>query len=452
MSNEKDARQEAFAVLVKIQRRGAYSNLALDAALRQGDWDARTSAMTCALVYGCLEHLLTLDYNLARYLRQPLKKLSPEVLTALRIGACQLLFFDKVLPGAAVNSSVSLVKDGKFAFAAGMVNAVLRKIAANGLRLPPEDAPEHLSVRFSVPQWLVTLWTQGYGAEHCRGLLEAMQEPAPLVIRVNTAKTTRAALRQALADEGVEAADDPLTPHGLRLARCGAVEKLKSFGEGLFHVQNSASQLCCALLDAQPGERILDVCAAPGGKSFSLAMDCQNPQNPAESGQVFSCDLYESRLSLITQGVKRLGLTNIICRIADAETENPDFLQEKADKVLCDVPCSGLGILRQKPEIRYKNASDIDKLPDLQYRILCSGSSSLRSGGLLVYSTCALNPAENEQVCGRFLAQHPEFAAVSVPERLPALAPFTQGDAPYVTLMPHIRGCDGFFLAAFRKG
>ena len=439
-------------MLVKIQRRGAYSNLALDAALRQGNWDARTSAMTCALVYGCLEHLLTLDYNLARYLRQPLKKLSPEVLTALRIGACQLLFFDKVLPGAAVNSSVSLVKQGKFAFAAGMVNAVLRKIAANGLQLPPEDAPEHLSVRYSIPQWLVSLWAQSYGAENCRALLAAMQEPAPTVIRVNTTKTMREALRQTLADEGVEATDDPLAPQGLRLARFGAVEKLQSFRDGLFHVQDTASQLCCALLDAQPGERILDVCAAPGGKSFSLAMDCQNPASPAENGQVFSFDLYESRLSLIAQGVKRLGLTNVFCRAWDAERENPDFLQEKADKVLCDVPCSGLGILRRKPEIRYKNASDIDKLPDLQYRILCSGSSSLRSGGLLVYSTCALNPAENEQVCERFLAQHPDFAAVPITEHLPALAAFAQDDSPYLTLLPHIHGCDGFFLAAFRKG
>jgi len=234
----------------------------------------------------------------------------------------------------------------------------------------------------------------------------------------------------------VETAPDPLAPQGLRLTHRGSVEDLAAFRDGLFHVQDTASQLCCALLDAQPGETVYDLCAAPGGKSFTLAQD---------AGQVCAFDQYEARVSLIAQGAARLGLRNIQYMAADARETAPE--RPQANKVLCDVPCSGLGILRRKPEIRYKNASDLDKLPDLQYSILHSASGAVKPGGLLVYSTCTLNPAENEQLCARFLEAHGNFTVLPVFPELPrAGAPL-----PFLTLMPQLHGSDGFFLAAFRK-
>lgn len=437
---ETDARQSAFLVLLHMHLRKSYSNLALDAQLRDSALGSRESAFTSALVYCCLERQLTLDYNLSLYLRQPLKKLRPEVLISLRLGACQLLFFDKIPHSAAVNSSVSLAKGNRCAFASGLVNAVLRNVSKNGLQLPDntDTSPFALSIRYSCPEWIIRLWENAYGRAHCEALLQAILTKAPLMVRVNTQKTTREALRLRLEQEGVAAEADSLSPFGLRLAQTN-IEKLPSFAEGLFFVQDSACQLCTMLLDVHKGETILDVCSAPGGKAFSLAMDT------GEKGRVFALDIYPNRLSLIHAGAKRLALSNIEIAVHDACTVFPAKMQ--ADKVLCDVPCSGLGVLRRKPEIRYKNPEELDKLPDLQYRILRSASDAVKQKGLLVYSTCALNPAENEEVCARFLQEDQRFESVPVFPQLPRYAQST----PQLTLMPHLHGCDGFFLAAFRR-
>jgi len=435
------ARQLAFSVLLKIHTKNAYSNLALDAALSAGSFDERERALAASLVYSCLERLLTLDYNLALYLRQPIKKLRPEVLTALRLGACQLLFFDKIPPSAAVNSSVSLVKEMRCAFAAGLVNAVLRQVADNGLQLPKQAHTDiaYRSIKYSCPEWIVRLWEEAYGAEHCEGLLRCSQGGAPLTLRVNTTKTTAAALLDRLREEGLDAEASPLAKNALTLRKSGAIEQLSAFREGLFHVQDAAAQLCCKALQAEPGHTVFDLCAAPGGKSFTLA------QTVAPGGTVRAFDLSATRLALVQRGAERLGLSNISIAAADAAAYDPASGQ--ADRVLCDVPCSGLGILRRKPEIRYKTPEDIDKLPNLQYLILCNAARYVKQKGLFVYSTCSLNPAENERVCERFLAAHPGFRFCPV---LPEIPRF-DGASDSLTLMPHLHNCDGFFIAAFRR-
>ena len=436
---KKSVRQSAFDILFKVERSGAYSNLALDSELENNSESSQDSAFLTALVYGTLERLITIDYNLSLYLKQPLKKLKPEVLIALRLGTYQILFMDKVPERAAVNESVQLVKNNRAAFASGLVNAVLRNIAKNGLRFPNSDNEIYnMSVRFSFPEWIVQLWSNAYGTDTAFKLLEAMSKSAPINIRVNTQKVSTDELIELLKSEGVESKTIDWLPDALELVSPGAVENLRSYNDGLFHVQDLSSQLCCAALAPKPNERVFDMCAAPGGKSFTLS------QLMESKGDLLSFDIYDSRLALIESGAKRLGLNNI--RVASNNAAEFNSELGMADKVLCDVPCSGLGVIRRKPEIRYKQPADIDKLPQIQYDILCSCSKYVNNGGKLVYSTCSINPAENAEVCERFLAEHKNFKAIKT---LPELPQRFEGDEKYLTLMPHINGTDGFFIASF---
>ena len=435
---KKSVRQNALEILLKMQRNNAYSNLALDAKLNETKEKNSDSAFLTALVYGTLERLITIDYNLSLYLKQPLKKLKPEVLWTLRLGTYQLIYMDKVPQSAAVNESVQLVKNNKSAFASGLVNAVLRNISKNGIKYPDTcDEVYNMSVRFSFPQWIVKLWMDSYGKETAYGMLECMAKKAPLYIRVNTLKCSVDELAEKLQAENVEVKRVTNVENALELVNPGAVEKLQAYKDGLFHVQDLSSQLCCAALSPKAGERVLDMCAAPGGKSFTL---CEMMEN---EGELLSFDIYASRLSLIESGAKRLGIKNIKVAENDASKFNEEL--EKADKVLCDVPCSGLGIIRRKPEIRYKNPLDIDKLPSIQYDILCSCAKYVKTGGKLLYSTCSVNPAENAEICEKFLKEHKQFKAVEPLENLDN----RYLSDKFLTLMPHLNGTDGFFIATF---
>ena len=433
------ARKTAYEILLRIFRDGAYSNLALSAALNEKNLTEADSAFASAIVYTAVERQITIDYNLSLYLAQPIKKLRPEVLTVLRMGAAQILFLDKVPSSAAVNESVRLVKaNKKIAFASGLVNAVLRKVAANGLCLPEESDPQYRSVCWSCPQWLVDLWTNAYGEADTDGILASALGGTDTTVRVNTLKTSAAELAEQLGREGIDAVPSPLLPDALILHRCGAPEKTEAFRRGLFHVQDIASQLCCTALDAKPGDTVYDVCSAPGGKAFTLAEIMQN------TGTVRAFDIYPQRVHLIEQGAARLGIENLQASVADAAVRDHD--RPPADRVLCDVPCAGLGVIAKKPEIRYKKREDIDKLSDLQYIILCISCEYLKKGGRLVYSTCSLNPEENEKICQRFLQSHPTFRTVPV---LPSVDCRRQENM--ITLMPHRTHSDGFFIAAFTE-
>lgn len=433
------ARKTAYETLLRIFRDGAYSNLALSAALRVGTLGAADSAFASALVYTAVERQITIDYNLSLYLKEPLKKLRPEVCTALRMGAAQILFMDKVPDSAAVNESVRIVKNNKkFSYASGLVNAVLRKVSQNGLCLPEQNSAAYRSVLYSVPQWLAELWSTAYGAEEADRIMASSFGGTDTAVRVNTLRTSADALQERLTAEGIRVKRCAFLPDALILQKCGAPEKLAAFQEGLFHVQDIASQLCCKALQAKPGQTVYDVCAAPGGKSFTLAQDMEN------TGILQAYELHPHRVQLIEQGAERLGITNLLAKPWDACVS--DANRPQADRVLCDVPCAGLGVIAKKPEIRYKKPEDIDKLPDLQYNILCISSQYVKANGILVYSTCSLNPAENEDVCRRFLQSHPQFHTV------PILTGTDKREADnMVTLLPHRTGSDGFFITAFTK-
>lgn len=438
----KSARQVAFEALVKIYKDDAYSNLAVDSLLKENsNLDERDKAFVCNLVYGTLDRLILIDYNLGLYLNQPVRKLKPELHTILRMGTYQLLFMDKVPARAAVNESVNLAKVNKSSFAASLVNAVLRRVSDNGLKLPQGDEsdPSFLAIKYSCPEWIISLWIESYGLEHATALAQKALEAAPVVIRVNTTKISVEDIIWKLAEEGVVSKKTDIAENALLISNTGSVEELLAYKEGLFHAQDLACQLCCKALDPKEGETVFDLCSAPGGKAFTIAEMMNN------RGIVRAFDVYQSRVELIKSGAERLGLNSVYAYLSDATVFNENY--GMADKILCDVPCSGLGIIRRKPEIRFKNREDIDNLPNLQYRILCNAVNYLKDGGRLVYSTCTLNPKENEEVCNTFLKEHPDFSLVN------ALPDISQrcGSDDYLTLMPHIHSTDGFFIAVFTK-
>ncbi len=431
-----DSRQIAFEALFKTEKQGAYSNITIDAFLSKAKLDTRDKSFVSALFYGVIERKLTIDYQLQLYLDKPIKKLKPEVLTILRMGTYQILFMDKVPTSAAVNESVKLTKKNGCSFASGLVNAVLRKVDKGGIILPDEkNLTEHLSIKYSCPQWLVDKWLNEYGTENTEGLLSHSIGIPPIYIRVNTTKTSRDELSAILTGEGIKVTDADI-PDALIIDLFGKdIEKLESFKDGLFHVQDISCQLCSIALAPESGDTVFDLCSAPGGKSYTMC------EIMGDNGKVFCFDIHKSRVELIEKGGKRLGLNSIKPSVSDATVFNKNI--GFADKVLCDVPCSGLGIIARKPEIKYKNPEELKDLPQIQLSILTNGSKYVKNGGLLVYSTCSVSKEENEAVCTEFLKSDNSFEAV---KPLPHLS-----DDKFLTLMPHKFGGDGFFIAAFRK-
>ncbi len=441
MGKVNSPRQKAFEILLKIHNSNAYSNLTLDTYLQKENIDMRDKAFISAIVYGVIERQLTLDYNLSIYLKQPIKKLKPEVLIVLRLGAYQLLFMDKIPPSAAVNESVNIVKANRAAFASGLVNAVLRNVMKSGLVLPAENDEDYLSVKYSCPKWLIDMWLKAYGEENTEKILSLSLGEVPVYLRVNTLKTTTDDLIEKLYQEGVIAEKCFCLPNVLVIKKQGSIEALNAFKEGLFHVQDLSSQLCCSVLNPQADESVLDVCSAPGGKAFTL---CEYME---DKGNLTACDIYPNRVKLIEEGAKRLSISSVSTCVSDASKLNEEL--GVYDKVLCDVPCSGLGIIRRKPEIKYKSADDIDKLHNLQYLILCTTARYVKKGGKLVYSTCSLNPGENTAVVSKFLENNKNFTI----SKIPNAEKFGIVDEHMLTVMPHMNDTDGFFIALIeRKG
>lgn len=422
----------------------SYSNIVLSHILSDFEVEARDKAFVSMLFYGVIEKKLLLDYNLALLSDRPINQLDIPVLVILRMGLYQLFFMDRVPASAAVNESVRLCKDNKLYNAAGYVNGVLRAGSKKTqLSLPDKKRGKnkYYSIQYSCPEPIIRLWRDAYGDGLTEEILSCLEGRPPMTARVNTLKTDGDKLIALLAKEGVKAEKSSYDENCILLKHTGAVEELDCYRKGLFHVQDGSSQLCCRLLQAKKGHTVLDACSAPGGKSFTLAQYMQN------EGRMISGDLYDHRLQMVRQGAERLGIS-IIETVAGDMSELEEL--PPADRVLCDVPCSGLGIIRRKPELRYKNNLGLDTLPDLQYLILCNVSRFVRSGGLLVYSTCTLNPQENGENIRRFLREHTDF----LPEPLTLPAGCSRRiDEPENewTLFPQSGGTDGFFISLIRR-
>lgn len=438
-------RKAALDILQRVEKDKGFSNLLIDSQLETGGIKGRDAAFLTTLVYGVLENMICLDFFISHYAKRGAKNIEPAVLNILRLGAYQLIFLDRVPASAAVGEAVELAKD-KAAYAAGFVNAVLRQIARNLDALPypdrEHDLKRYLHVRYSCPQWLLSKWISEYGEQSTLGILSGLKARSGAVLRVNTLKTTAQELTLRLAQEGIKATATDFSPDALEADRLPDLRHSAAFCEGLFTVQNTASQICCAAAGAMPGDTVIDMCAAPGGKSFTLAFNMQN------KGSITALELYENRLRLIDEGARRLSIDIIKTKRNDASIHSDEL--GEADVVLCDVPCSGLGVIGRKPEIRYKDPSTFDGLPDLQYAILCEGAAHVKTGGTLIYSTCTLSRAENDKVVSRFLCSHNQFLP-ALPENLRCLAGNITDDGAGATLFPHVTRSDGFFIAKLKK-
>ncbi len=442
----KDPRMEVVSALAGLHREKRYSNIVLDELLKTAELAPKDRAFASRLFYGVIERRITIDYLLSKASSMPLRKLHPLVLETLRTAVYQLVFMDKIPPSAAVNEAVAGIRRFKQGHASGFVNGVLRGIQRQRdewmQQLPSGD--EGLSIRYSCPVELVSFWREAYGEECLTALLEQLNSVPPAYLRVNTLHTTDAAFFETLEQRGIEYIKSEQLPHCVELKSAYLGNKLETVDKNCYYYQDKASQYACRALEAQAGEAVADVCAAPGGKSFTVAQAMEN------RGRILSCDIYPPKCDTIEKRAKQLGITILQTAVRDAASPSPTPLRGAFDRVICDVPCSGLGVIRRKPEIRYKDLSELETLPALQYAILERSAELVKSGGVLQYSTCTLNPAENERIAERFLNEHPEFS----PRVLPLADCFAAaGQEPtyHITLFPHIHGTDGFFIAGFTK-
>lgn len=409
-----NVREAALNSIIRCEKEGRYVNLELDSAIKKYGLEGVDRSFYTALVYGVTEKRITLDYIISRYSKYALGELDVFVLNILRLGAYQILYLDRTPDSAAVNEAVEAAHRRCKPTAAGFVNAVLREISRNRDSLPLPDKSDRLryySVLYSLPEWMCGLWLDKFGEKDAAAIMEGLNRRPKITLRVNTLKLTRELLLQRFAAEDIPARA-ACCPDGIILERDIPAEKLH-IGDGLCYVQDVSSQLCVEAMSPLPGETVLDACACPGGKSFGCALKMEN------RGRVISLDLHKNKLSLIERGA----LAMDIGIIETAERDGTEFYapyERLADRVLCDVPCSGLGVIAKKPDIRYKKEEDLQRLPETQYAILSNCSRYVKPGGRLVYSTCTLNPAENEEVAGRFAADNPRFTLVESRTILPA--------------------------------
>lgn len=414
----------ALSVLNKCFASEQYSNIALDTALRRHPLSDADRGLLTAMVYGVIEKKLTLDHAISHLSSRPMEEMSPDVLNLLRLGIYQLEYLDRVPDHAAVHETVAACPNRQ---SRGFVNAVLRAYLRQRGSIPlPEEPVERLSVLYSFSPKICSLFLELYGPERTESLWKAFSAVPPMHLRTNTLKGSRETLLAELSAAGVPCVPCDRSKSGIAIEST-SLHRLPGFEEGRFFVQDQASQLCVEALDAQPGEFVLDVCACPGSKAFGACIDMNN------RGRLIACDLHANKLSLVRSGAQRLGISILETRAIDARQPNPEWLGQ-ADRVLCDVPCSGFGVFAKKPELKYKEPEMSANLPAVQLAILNNACNYVRSGGRLVYSTCTLLPAENGENVRRFLSAHAEFS-------------LTREE----TLLPDEGDTDGFYIAVLER-
>ncbi len=428
-------RELALQALIRFRRDGAWPDLYLK---KEGEkLSASETALASALTYGVLEQRLLLDFYLQSFSKMPLKKVMPQVLDAMRLAAYQLVFLQRIPVSAAINESIKLIKKQTNPRAASFANGVLRSLSRSLEDLPVPhfaETGETLSVRYSHPRWLVDRLLKQVGEKECEAFLQANNQQPPVVLRVNTLKTTAEQLLPLLPGTELH----PYLPDALICESVRDHLRTDAFRQGLFSVQDSASQLCVHALKPQAGETLLDLCAAPGGKSILAAqlMQCK--------GKILSFDLHPHRAELIRKSAEKMGVSILESAAADSTAFN-EALRNSADAIICDVPCSGIGIIRKKPDIRYKNPGDINNLPQIQLQILLNGLDYLKPGGRLVYSTCTVLQEENRNVVEAALTLRKDCQLESF--TLPGIGAVDGA----ITLWPQTHDTDGFFLARIIK-
>lgn len=433
-------REAALKILFKIDFEGAYSNLALKDGLDGLKLTDR--ALATRIVYGCVSMKITLDYIISIYSKTKIQKLSKSVLELLRMGIYQIIFMDRIPDSAAVNESVKLAAKYEMR-SKGFVNAILRRVSAEKDSIKyPEETVEYLRTRYSFPKKLCEALINEYGTDFAVELIKSLSTEPETVIRVNCLKTDRETLVNSLREKGMKAEALADIPYAAVISG-GEIGSLSEFKDGLFTVQDTAAQLACKVLNPQPGETVFDLCAAPGGKTTYLAELMEN------RGAITAFDIHPHKTQLIEDAAERLGIDIITACAADTSVYKSS-MSGRADKVLVDAPCSGIGIIRRKPDIKW-NREDVSSLPQIQKKLLENGVDYLKPGGELVYSTCTVLSAENERVVEQVILSHPEVELVDITSDLPEQFRKNTAKKGYVTLFPNTDGTDGFFICKIRK-
>ena len=422
-------RKTAFAALYDVEEKQAYSNIALNHQIIIGS--PTSPAFVRELVYGVLENKIFLDYIIGKLVPSGLSKVKKKDLVVLEMGIYQLRFMDSVPEYAAVNESVELARKyckGRESFVNAVLRNYLRKKDEFALPDKDEDLVRHLSVKYSYEPWIVKLWLAQYRPEFVEELLAAGNETPPLTLRINTLKIGKYELLEKLVERGADAEPGKLCDNAVCVKTAGNVLESQLYRNGFFSVQDESSMMAAAAVDPQPGETVMDVCAAPGGKTFAMAERMKN------QGVIYSSDIYPRKLGLINAEAGRLGISIVKTKARDAAMADPE-MKEKADRVLADVPCSGLGVIRRKPEIKYKKwTKEFQQLPKKQLEILNAASTYVKPGGVLVYSTCTISAAENQEIINAFLTDHPGFKRDEM-----------------IQLLPNVNQTDGFFICRMKK-
>ncbi|MGP1907454.1 16S rRNA (cytosine(967)-C(5))-methyltransferase RsmB [Metabacillus sp. JX24] len=441
-----NVRVTALETLLMIEKNQAYSHLLLNSMIKKHGVKEIDIPLLTEIVYGTLQRRDTLDFYLAPFIKNA-KKTEQWVQNLLRLSVYQMVYLDRVPERAVFHEAVEIAKHRGHKGIASFVNGILRSIQRKGLPSTAEikDEAERIAVETSFPLWLVKRWISQLGANDAKKMCEATLTPPSVSARVNLMKNTRGELMERLLAKGFQMEEGDLTADAIKSLK-GSLVQTEEFKEGRFTIQDESSMLVARTLAPEKGDAVLDACAAPGGKSTHIAEILEN------TGTVYSLDLHTHKVSLITEQAERLGLTNIKTEAMDSRKVHERFKNEQFDKILVDAPCSGLGVVRRKPDIKYtKSAEDVKRLSQIQLEILSSAAPLLKKGGTLVYSTCTIDSEENGQVVDKFLAEHSEFELDSaMADRLPEAAkPYADGGQ--VQILPHYFGTDGFYIASLRK-
>ncbi|MBR3722690.1 MAG: 16S rRNA (cytosine(967)-C(5))-methyltransferase RsmB [Selenomonadaceae bacterium] len=438
-------RESAAKIVCAVFEKDAYANIALASEIRKNKYDDLDRRFLTEIVYGSVKMGITLDWILKKYVNRPMKKIPPMIRAILRISAYQVFFMDKVPISAVCNEAVKLTKKYAHQGTAGFVNAVVRAMdrERDKAKFPDEDKAQSLSLSTGHPLWIIKRWTELYGFEETKKLAEFDNTEPILSVRTNTLKITRNELLRKMRNAGIDAEKSNITPEGILITKHGALDDTEAIQKGEAQVQDESSMLVAHVLSPKEGEFIIDLCAAPGGKTTHIAALMNN------NGRILATDVYSHKLVRIEENAKRLGIDIIKTKEIDGR-EIGKLHEGAADKVLVDAPCSGLGVLRRRPDARLKkNPEMIKELPKLQLDLLESGARAVKNGGVLVYSTCTIEPKENDEVIEKFLSVHDDFYL----DDTGSFFPVAKRSEKQVQLLPTRDGTDGFFIARLvRKG
>ena len=435
------AREAAYEALSSCRRSGAWSEMALNSVISKAKLDRKNASLATRICMGVLQNRMLLDWHISRVSSIQFSRIQPQIVDILRIGVYQIIFTDRIPVHAAVDESVKLARKFGGNASSGFVNALLRRIASERGDIPQFSDPDpvkELSVRYSHPEWLVNEYISRFGRVTAEGLLSADNSVPPVTVQVNTLNFDSAIVSDMLKSENAAFSAHAFMPDCFELQGAGSITDYEAYRIGSIYIQDCAARAAVMAADPEPGCFLIDACAAPGGKSFAAAVMMRN------EGRILSFDIHEKKLGRICSGADRLGIKIIETQARDARRFD-QTLEGSADLVLADVPCSGMGVIRKKPEIRYKDESQTASLPDIQFDIISNLSKYVRPGGALLYSTCTLLKRENEDVIYRFLDAVPGY----VPEDFNTCLGCSEGGM--LTLLPNVHGTDGFFICRLRR-